>query len=375
MTDTLLFLRPRWRAITLIAATYFYFLIYAQFGFLHRITETLGEEQWDVVLGVMAVSGVCGALWTASNFESLQGRRWLFVGFLGSWLATGIALLGTDLPMFVLSAGLTGFFLALLTTALVGVLSESFPGNGIGLVCGLGTGSAYFFSNVPAVFSASALMQCALGGGACMAGIAVCCVGPLNSRDGMEKTANAQSNQQSLSRARWVWLGVVLIFFVLVWTDSAAFTRIQETPKLKALTWSGASHLWMIGGMHFVAAFVGGWLMDRGRLALLAVLSFLGLLIGFATLQQSWGGFAPTLLYVAGVSLYSTALVAFALVKASVYAAVLRAGVVFAVAGWIGSAMGIGMANDLGRVPVAFWCVATCVLLLGIFLERRGEAV
>lgn len=373
MTNTLVFFRSRWQPIALIAATYFYFLIFAQFGFLHRIAESLGEAQWDLVLGVMAVSGVCGALWTALNYESLEGRRWLLVGFVGALFAAGIALIGSHLIVFILSAALTGFFLALLTTALVGVLSESFPVGGIGVVCGLGTGSAYFLSNVPVVFGASASVHCVLGALACLVGMVVCGVG-LESVDKDPLTARRPS-LPSRSRARWVWFGQALIFLVLVWTDSAAFTQIQETPELKALTWSGARHLWMIGGMHFVAAVVGGWLMDQRRVALLAALAFGGICIGFMALQQGWGGFAPTFLYAAGVSLYSTALVAFALVQASVYTAVLRAGAVFAVAGWIGSAMGIGMVNDLGGVPMLFWCVAAGVLVLGLYLEKRGEAV
>ena len=70
MIDSTPCAQTRWRAIALIVATYFYFLIFAQFGFLHRITETLGADHWDLVLGMMAISGICGALFTAFEFES-----------------------------------------------------------------------------------------------------------------------------------------------------------------------------------------------------------------------------------------------------------------------------------------------------------------
>jgi cytochrome c oxidase cbb3-type subunit 2 len=168
----------------------------------------------------------------------------------------------------------------------------------------------------------------------------------------------------------------MLVFFVLVWSDSAAFTEIQQSAELKAISWSGTVNLWAIGCVHLGVAVLGGWLMDRGRFAWLAVLTLLGLCCGFLLLKDgSLGGLDPTLLYVASVSLYSTALVAFTLVQVSVLPAVLRAGLVFAVAGWIGSAMGIGMVNDLGSLPVVFWFVAALVLSFGLWLARKRVVV
>ena len=173
-----------------------------------------------------------------------------------------------------------------------------------------------------------------------------------------------------------VLIGQMLVFLVLVWSDSAAFTEIQQTDSLRAVSWSGAGNLWAIGGVHLIAAVFGGWLMDRGRFGLLAVLALLGLCGGFLLLKAgTLGGLDPTLLYVASVSLYSTALVAFTLVQGSVLSAVRRAGLVFAVAGWIGSAMGIGMVNDLGALPNVFWGIAWAVLFFGLCLTRKRVAV
>ena len=52
---------------------------------------------------------------------------------------------------------------------------------------------------------------------------------------------------------------------------SAAFFIIQNTPALKSGTWSGLHRLWLIGGIHLVAA-VGSALLLR-RFGLMATLS------------------------------------------------------------------------------------------------------
>ena len=359
------FFRTRWRAIVLIAATYFYFLIFAQFGFLHRITETVGDAYWNLVLGAMALAGVCGALWTAMRFRSELGTRWLMIGFVGCAAGAFFAVIGTHLFVFVWSALLSGFSLALLTVAMVGVVATQFPSKHVGLLCGLGTGGAYFLSNVPWVFEASPL-------GHCLLAIVACTVGGGVLRSPVHPAPEQVIGVASSSRAmRKMLLGQVLVFLVLIWTDSAAFTQIQETADLKATSWSGGAHLWAIAAVHFIAAVLGGVLMDRGRSRLLYGLTFVGLMAGFLLLEHHRLGVLPVLLYAASVSCYSTALVAFALIQASELRVVFSAGVVFAVSGWIGSAMGVGMVNDLGHVPSCFWAVAAAVGLSGLLLIGR----
>ena len=53
----------------------------------------------------------------------------------------------------------------------------------------------------------------------------------------------------------------------------------------------------------------------------------------------------------------------------------LVAGVVFGISGWIGSAMGIGMVQDLGLVPGAYWAAASFFILLGLWMLKRKETV
>ena len=80
-------------------------------------------------------------------------------------------------------------------------------------------------------------------------------------------------------------------------------------------------------------------------------------------------------LYPAGVSLYSTALVAwpgwFSGV-AGVRPAAWRAAWLFAIAGWFGSANGIGMAQTLNTVPPVFIAVAGLVVIGVMVLQNGG---
>ena len=360
-------LKTRGSAILLIAATYFYFLIFAQFGFLHRVVETLGPGPHNSILATMALAGVFGALLTGFRFRYEDARAWLSGGFAGTGSAALLAAHGCDEVLFHVAAGLGGLSLASLTVALVGALRVMIPREGIGLACGAGTGLAYLMSNVPPVFEATATGQCLLALLTCAAGLGLtafyrepkalsakdCFLGPVNDR----------------SRASLTGLGI--IFLVLVWADSAAFTRIQADDGLRSASWSGAAHLWPIGAMHFLAAVLGGILIDRGRMVVLMVLAFLSLAVGFLLLKGPFPGLPATLLYASGVSFYSTALVAFALVRERRFTPYFQAGLVFAISGWIGSTLGIGMANDLGRVPLLFWALAAVVLLGGVVLHGK----
>lgn len=258
---------------------------------------------------------------------------------------------------------MSGFSLALLTVTLVGVLAQAFPVKQLGLLCGLGTGLAYFLSNVPLIFEASALLQCIFAGVACICGISLS-VGQWMDRAKLEQPGATTLHVRKL-------FGFMLIFLVLIWSDSAAFTRIQSTSELKSISWSGSVNLWLIGSVHLLAAVLGGWLMDRRQSLWVYLAAFAGLMWGLILLEMHHFGILPTLLYASGVSLYSTALVAFAILTPRQGAPVWSAGIVFGISGWLGSAMGIGMAKDLGQVPPLFWGIAGVVLFSGLFLVRR----
>lgn len=86
--------------------------------------------------------------------------------------------------------------------------------------------------------------------------------------------------------------------------------------------------------------------------------------------------------YPVGVSLYSVALVAYPSLIAPASSAAERgrkAGWIYAVAGWCGSALGIGMGQNMGHVPPVFVGGAACVIVIPMLvkavLSRRREAL
>jgi len=89
-------------------------------------------------------------------------------------------------------------------------------------------------------------------------------------------------------------------------------------------------------------------------------------LLGAVVLMGRGLGSPGALLYAAAVSGYSTLLVYYPARSGRVQWAVL----VYAVAGWIGSALGIGLAENLRNVPVAMM-FALGLLVVGLLGVRR----
>ena len=91
-------------------------------------------------------------------------------------------------------------------------------------------------------------------------------------------------------------------------------------------------------------------------------------LIGSCLLLNGSGGALPAsrVCYTTGVSVYSTALVYYAARSGRPW----LAGVLFAVSGWLGSTAGIGMAQSLQTVPMAF-IVTTVIVAIAAFVTRH----
>ena len=164
------------------------------------------------------------------------------------------------------------------------------------------------------------------------------------------------------------------MLLALVWLDSAAFYILQNTPTLNRFGWSGASLQWQNAGIHLTAALLAGWLIDRGGLSRLPLTAFVclgGAAICVSNAHESAASLTHWL-YAAGVSLYSVALVCAPAAECNhdLRRAAVRAAVLFSVAGWFGSALGIGMAQDLHAIPG--WFIASAATILGIAsLPRR----
>jgi cytochrome c oxidase cbb3-type subunit 2 len=335
-----------------VTGVYFYFLIFAQFSFL-EILDGRGFEAGSLklVMGAMALGGIAGSILVLplrSRFSWAVIMR-VAAGFCA--LMPVLAVAGSSSLGVFAYAGIAmgiGLGLGVLTVLLAANLNKIM--NHVYLGAGLGTGLAYMFSNLPWVFQSSPEVRCYVTAGA----ILLLALIPLKSVEGKALKRKVQSLN--------LFPVGVICFTMLVWLDSAAFYIIQHNEEMKLETW-GESHLWRNAMVHLLVAVLSGWLLLRGRMILVLASAFA--LLGVAGLMASEESLRSVAgyLYPAGVSLYSVALILYPAVWLGQKGATLRAVVLFAVAGWVGSAMGIGMAQDLNGVPGIFVVVAGLVMI------------
>jgi len=138
----------------------------------------------------------------------------------------------------------------------------------------------------------------------------------------------------------------------------------------------GANYLWRTGVLHLAAALVSVWLIRRRGILIILVCAFVSL--GGACLALLHPANAPiaAFLYPVGVSLYSVALVAapaLLLRTSSRIDRARKAGWIYALAGWIGSAMGIGMGQNLHRVPPSFVAATGVLFVLPLLWRLRRD--
>jgi cytochrome c oxidase cbb3-type subunit 2 len=347
-----------WQGVSLVAITYVYFLIFAQFAFLKRLTSLeVAGSHLTAVMAAMAAGGILFSLLTPrlSLWPSPSLRLRIGLG-LSAAAAFGSLLPLGPVACIVLSF-LIGAGLGLLTVTLVTHLRCWTGNRNPLLLAGLGTGFGYLVCNLPSLFNATAEVQAATAGLLCLAGVGVT-FGPKQPQP-EERPAAPQTNLS--------FLRVLICFTALVWLDSAAFFIIQKTPELKAGTWEGSIHLSANGVLHLLAALASVWLLRRRGLMFVLFASFLALGVACLLLLDPHRIALASVFYPIGVSLYSVALVAYPALLAPVISAAERgrqAGWLYAIGGWFGSAMGIGMGQHLGFIPPLFVLAAGAVILL-----------
>ncbi len=347
-----------WQGACLVAITYVYFLIFGQFAFLKRLASLgVADAHLKAVMAAMAVGGILTSLlaprlslWPSAN---LRLRMGLSVCGLTAFLAL--------LPLGFASAATLSFLigagLGLLTVTLVTHLRRFAGDRNPLLAVGAGTGVGYFICNLPGFFTASAELQALSAGILCFAGIGLTFLPPP-----VQLETHMMRPKPAISFYR-----VLAGFTALVWLDSAAFFIIQNTPVLKAGTWQGALHLWTNGMLHLAAALASAWLLQRKGLSSVLTASYLSLGTACLLLLDPGRALLASVFYPVGVSLYSVVLVAYPSLIAPAASTEERgrmAGWIYAIAGWTGSAMGIGMGQNLGHVPPIFVATAGAAVLL-----------
>jgi cytochrome c oxidase cbb3-type subunit 2 len=130
--------------------------------------------------------------------------------------------------------------------------------------------------------------------------------------------------------------------------------------------------------LHLSAALASAWFLRRRDFSLVLSAAFFALGAACLLLLSPHRVALASIFYPIGVSLYSVALVAYPSLLSPASSTAERgrqAGWLYAIAGWSGSAMGIGMGQNLGYVPPMFVLGAGIVLLLPpllrFLLERR----
>jgi cytochrome c oxidase cbb3-type subunit 2 len=359
-----------WRGVTLIAITYVYFLIFAQFAFLARLAELgLAGMGLKIVLAAMAVGGVLASLLAPGLAPIAAHATGVRIGLAICGAAAFLSLLPLNAPAAACVAFLIGAGTGLLTVTLVTHLRD-WTGTDHALIkVGLGTGLGYFACNVPWLFAATPERQAIVAAILCAVGLWVA-GNPIP----LVETAETPSG---MSFAR-----VLASFAALVWLDSAAFYIIQHAPALKAGTWMGSAHLWSNAVIHLAAALAAALLLTRKSLGSVLAAAFCAFAAACVLLMNPAHALQASLFYPVGVSLYSVALVAYPSFLTTAFSPAQRgrqAGLIYAVAGWIGSALGIGMGQNLGHVPIAF-VVAAGLVVLGpalfyLLRERKREVI
>ncbi len=349
-------------AIVAIAAIYLYFLIYAELALIELVRGLVSQSELTLVLGALATGGISGSLTSAFTQRPPRARLWLMLGQLLCIVGAGLSLLATGLFSAAFASLLVGFGLGWSTVALSLCLRPTLHVDKLGWWCGLGTGLAYFTANQPLVFQATPRVQAVIALIAAVIGLIAAL--------GLRGEPIKRSTSPDYTKAGWaLW---VLIFLALVWLDSAAFYIIQHTQDIKAATWDSVFALQGNALLHLLTALIAGYLLDHRQDALVNTLALLGLLAACLVIILLHSRYLPLtrVLYVASVSFYSTALVFF---PARSVRPLFIAGL-FAVAGWIGSALGIGMAQNLQRIPIWFLITATALFTLGMTLRVKLPA-
>lgn len=340
-----------WAAGGAVAITYFYFLIYAEFALLAVAQPAVQAQPWQArgVLFCLGLGGLAGSIWAAKRFQLLSVQAQLSWSFRGCAVGAALALGATTWPLWLLAAGVSGIALGALTVNLAASLRAVVGTRYLGWVIGGGTGVAYALCNVPAVFAAGPRLQTIL---AAVAAASASVLSPFLAPQ--EPSVSPERDYAPAGVARWV-----LILLVLVGLDSTVFYVLQHTPELQAVTWGGPRRLWANAAVHLLAAVATGAWVNRGARLGVPLVGFGLLALGCVALGTALTRQA-SLLYAAGVSVYSVMLVYYPARSGRAW----LAGLVYGVAGWLGSALGIGLGMGRTTVPLALVGGAAGLLLV-----------
>ncbi|HEX4956489.1 MAG TPA: cbb3-type cytochrome c oxidase subunit II [Thermoanaerobaculia bacterium] len=361
---------PRASALLIVFATYVQFLLWAQFGFLSLLRERLaGASEVQAAMAAMGLAGLAASFVTGRLLARVAPLHMVKTGLLASAVAALLALPAQGLAALAAVAAAIGAATAVTTVAVAVQLPHLVPSRRFALTVGAGTGLAYLACNVPLLFEAPPAGQAWAVAGLC----ALAALLARAPREGCEKGGAPLPAHWLTGRGL---AAATVVLLLLVGLDSAAFAWIQATPGFQTLTWGAGWAKPVLGLVHLGAALLAGALLDRGRFGSLLGATWLLFTAAFTLLGLAAGSPSPAPfggpLYAVGISLYSVALVVLpASFGRGRVPARWAAAAVFGIAGWLGSALGVGMAQDLGRIPRGVLLGAGLAIVLAVFWARR----
>ncbi len=356
--------------IASICFCYVYFLIFAQFSFLELAKVSESVPHINTIMGIMGLSGIIFSLLTIALLNKCSASYLLKIGFFGCSISALLGVIAQNGFLFYFDAFLIGSSLAILTVSLASTLLSLFPRSRLGLFTGIGTGLAYFVCNLPMVFESTSFARSIFSAITC--GIMVIMPIPKNTTI----VENIES-KQFVPQSYYTPILLLLAFTALVWYDSGAFYIIQQSSSYKSITWHGPYRLLLNAFIHLSTAVIAGLLIDRRYIVNCLVAAHIFLTLGVIALSDIiLSADLASIFYCAGVSIYSTALVlAPSLFANNNFSLTIRhrTGILYAIAGWFGSAMGIGMAQDLNRIPLLFIILSGLLILTFKFFSSINE--
>lgn len=320
-------------AVFVVASVYAYYLIFAEIAFLRLAEATVeGPRQLSFLRSVLGAGGLVGGLVGGWRFRLLRYPRSLSHALRASAVTAIIALLASSWELLLLVAAFVGFSLGWLLVVMVAGLRACVGTQQLGLCLGLGMGLAHVVFTVPWVAEASPTMQTVVA--TVLIGLAAVVTPFLLPQ---EPSLSWSNDYRTDGIAVWM-----AVFLALMWIDAAAFVVIPRPAG--GLAWAAAA-------VALAASLGGGYWLDRGGRAVVALTSFTLLaLAGVAVAGGRDLQGVPTLLAAGGGALAVTALFHLAALGGRAW----QTGVLFAVSLWVGSAFGVGMGRELGTVPWSF---------------------
>jgi len=355
--------------VVAIAATYVYFLLYAQFGFVSYLKQFHADPVFtEKSMGLMGLGGLLFSFAAAMLLRRQTSQSMLAISFAGCAASALLTLVNSSLAVFFVAAFFIGGFTGMLTVTLAAGLRNWIPGKRFGFHVGLGTGLAYLICNIPAVFDASPENQTIFSALICLPGLVIAL-----RRNPVEESPENWKPILPEQQFRGIgFVAIVLMFLALVWLDSTAFATIQLSENLRSHTWGSAGMKMELGIFHALAAVGAGIMIDRAWMKSLLAITFGLFSVAFILLQvDSMLSWLSGPLYATGISIYSTSLVAFPSLHADKPGLVpmrWRAAILYAVAGWIGSGLGVGLAQHLHSIPMSLLLGAGVMISFGLIL-------